>query len=46
MKIKIKWVGSKRKFWEDMQNTIDDTGDWLEIRNVKEFEVIEEKSSQ
>ncbi len=40
MKLKIKWVGSQRKFWEDMQNLVEEDSEFLLIENIEGFEVI------
>lgn len=41
MKVKIKWVGNKRKFWEDIQNLVEENGEYLLIEHVEEVTIFE-----
>ena len=41
MKVRIQWVGSKKKFFKDLSKIIIDEGSWLEINNVTNVEIEE-----
>jgi hypothetical protein len=40
MRVKMKWVGSKEKFFDDILKVIEEDGKWLIIDNVEDVRVL------